>query len=97
MKRKLKLFILNSSVLLLIGLVFYWRAREFLDQEIYDFYFENEPVVNKKALEKVLSDFEIIAIQNIPKATLEASKMNVLPYREMVASCKFYKLIYGSG
>ena len=89
---KRKLFILTFCTLLVIGLGFYWRTRAFVEQVFYNFCFENEPIANKKVLEKILSDFEIIDVQNLPKSTLEASKMNVLPYREMVASCKFYKL-----
>ncbi len=89
---KRQLFILTFCTLLVIGLGFYWRTKELTDQVFYDFCFDNEPVVNEKMLENTLSGFEIVAVQHLPKIHLNTSKMQISPYREMVASCKFYKL-----
>lgn len=87
-----KLIIPVVAILLIIGLGTYWRTREFAEQVLYDFCFKNEAVANKKVLENTLSEFETSVVQNLPKAYLEASKMQSAPYREMVASCNFYQL-----
>ena len=62
------------------------------ERSIYDFFNDNETVVEEKQIMKILSEFERVSFSQLPEDYKKKTGMNSYPFNQMLAGKIFYKL-----
>lgn len=94
MNKYIKIGVLSILILTFLFCVIYsnWRTRDFLEIKVYDILNENPIVESEVELENILSQFELVALAELPKEYKVEAGMTKAQYSKIVTGMKFYKI-----
>jgi len=67
-----------------------WQVKDFVFQVTFDLFYENPVVESKEIVDEILTSFERVEINILEKDFRVKSKIDDLPYRNMLQGSKYY-------
>jgi len=92
MKKKVVIASILFFTLSLLSCIYITKLRDIVEMNCYDVFHQNTYVSSKQEIEKILSSFEVVTLQQLPKEYLEHSHLSSKKYRSLVQTIKFYKI-----